>query len=207
MTDYQPPAFEVESLFLTFELLPNGTRVTNRMLVHRVKDLSAPLVLDGEGLELIQVDLDGVALMPTQYDVTDTQLILPDVPERFELEIVTEIDPENNTRLEGLYRTSGNYCTQCEAEGFRRITYYFDRPDVLTYFTTKIIADKQDNKVLLSNGNLVEVGDLPNDRHYAIWKDPYKKPCYLFALVAGNLEEVEDTFITRDQRQIDLRIT
>lgn len=206
LTDYQPPAFEVESLFLTFELLPNGTRVTNRMLVRREKDLSAPLVLDGEGLELIQVDLDGVALMPTQYDVTDTQLILPDVPERFELEIVTEIDPENNTRLEGLYRTSGNYCTQCEAEGFRRITYYFDRPDVLTYFTTKIIADKQDNKVLLSNGNLVEVGDLPNDRHYAIWKDPYKKPCYLFALVAGNLEEVEDTFITRDQRQIDLRI-
>lgn len=206
LTDYQPPAFEIESIFLTFELSPNVTRVTNRMRVRRTSDAATPFVLDGDGLKLTQVDLDGVALMPTQYEVTDTQLILADVPDHFDLEVVTEIDPENNTRLEGLYRTSGNYCTQCEAEGFRRITYYLDRPDVLTYFTTKIIADKAENKVLLSNGNLVEVGDLPNNRHYAIWKDPYKKPCYLFALVAGNLEEVEDTFITRDQRQIDLRI-
>ncbi len=206
LTDYQPPAFDIESIFLTFELSPNVTRVTNRMRVRRISDAATPFVLDGDGLKLAQVDLDGVALMPTQYEVTDTQLILADVPEHFDLEVVTEIDPENNTRLEGLYRTSGNYCTQCEAEGFRRITYYLDRPDVLTYFTTKIIADKAENKVLLSNGNLVEVGDLPNNRHYAIWKDPYKKPCYLFALVAGNLEEVEDTFITRDQRQIDLRI-
>lgn len=206
LTDYQPPAFDVESIFLTFELSPNATRVTNRMRVRRTGDAATAFVLDGEGLELMHVDLDGVALMPTQYELTDTQLILADVPESFDLEVVTEVDPENNTRLEGLYRTSGNYCTQCEAEGFRCITYYFDRPDVLTYFTTKIIADKEDNRVLLSNGNLVEVGDLPNNRHYAIWKDPYKKPCYLFALVAGNLEEVEDTFITRDQRQIDLRI-
>ncbi|KUJ75517.1 aminopeptidase N [Thiomicrospira sp. XS5] len=206
LTDYQAPAFDVESIFLTFELSPNATRVTNRMRVRRTGDAATAFVLDGEGLELMHIDLDGVALMPTQYEMTETQLILSEVPESFELEVVTEVDPENNTRLEGLYRTSGNYCTQCEAEGFRRITYYFDRPDVLTYFTTKIIADKADNKVLLSNGNLVEVGDLPNNRHYAIWKDPYKKPCYLFALVAGNLEEVEDTFITRDQRQIDLRI-
>jgi len=119
---------------------------------------------------------------------------------------VTEIDPESNTYLEGLYRTSGNYCTQCEAEGFRRITYYMDRPDILSSFTTKIVADKSENKVLLSNGNLIDSGELENNQHYAVWEDPYKKPCYLFALVAGNLEVVEDTFITKDNRKVALKI-
>ncbi|MGC9385531.1 MAG: aminopeptidase N [Hydrogenovibrio sp.] len=206
LADYQPPAFDIQSVYLTFELHARSTRVTNHMVFRRLNDQDEPLILDGEELNLLLVELDGVAMLPSQYQQTASKLMLTDLPDAFELTIVTEIDPENNTRLEGLYRTSGNYCTQCEAEGFRRMTYYLDRPDVLSYFTTKIIADKAENSVLLSNGNLLEVGDLPDNRHYAIWKDPYRKPCYLFALVAGHLAEVEDTFISRDGRQIDLRI-
>lgn len=211
LKNYQAPQFEIESVYLQVELQPSDTRVSNTM---RIKALSAnaALVLNGEQLSLEQV-------LVNQQDITQAcqkdaeTLTLPNLSDfgvepfaSFTLEIITRIAPEKNTALEGLYRTSGNYCTQCEAEGFRKITYYLDRPDVLSCFTTKIVADKTENRVLLSNGNLIESGDLPDNRHYAVWHDPFKKPCYLFALVAGNLACVEDVFCTADGRNVALKI-
>ncbi len=204
LTAYQAPEFEIESVYLEFELHPQKTMVTNTMQFHRVSG-EGRVQLNGEGLTLISVLLDGKEVIDV-CQCTESLLLLEVSQADFELVIVTQISPENNTALEGLYRTSGNYCTQCEAEGFRKITYFLDRPDVLTRFTTKIIADKSHNGVLLSNGNLVESGDLDNNRHYAVWEDPFKKPCYLFALVAGNLECIEDTYTTTDNRTVALKI-
>lgn len=204
LKDYMPPAFEIESIDLTFDLHPAATVVTNHMVIKRIHEIDT-LILQGEGLVLKSVILDGEECK-SQCKQTDSELIVPVSKANFELTIVTEINPENNTALEGLYRSNGNYCTQCEAEGFRRITYFLDRPDVLTFFTTKIIADQASNAVLLSNGNLVEAGDLPDGRHYAVWHDPFKKSCYLFALVAGNLQWIEDGYITKDNRSVVLRI-
>ena len=203
--DYLPPSFSIDKIDLTFVLKPEKTRVYNRMQITPIAG-STHLVLDGEHLQLESILLDGIALAETDYQLTTTHLRLdvPSVP--FELEVVTLVDPQNNTRLEGLYRSNGNYCTQCEAEGFRTITYYMDRPDVLTLFTTKVIANKLETPVLLSNGNLIESGEYDADNHYAIWHDPYKKPCYLFALVAGALEKIEDTFLTVDDRTVNLEI-
>jgi len=205
LKDYKTPDFKIEKIFLEFNLAAMNTRVSNTMQVLNVSN-QKQMVLDGEGLQLVSVVVN-------KQDITDEckqnseSLTIPCIGlESFELKIVTQIEPENNTALEGLYRTSGNYCTQCEAQGFRKITYFLDRPDVLTLFTTKIIADKNENSVLLSNGNLIESGDLDNNRHYAVWEDPFKKPCYLFALVAGNLEYIQDTFHTQDGRAVDLRI-
>jgi len=208
LKDYQAPEFKIESIFLTFELNPFTTRVTNRMQIICLSDAfeTTPLVLDGEKLTLISVRLNQKPISPEAYQLTSESLTLMPGLKQFELEIVTEIAPEKNTSLEGLYRTSGNYCTQCEALGFRTITYYLDRPDVLSLFTTKIIASKRDNQVLLSNGNLIESGDLENGLHYAVWQDPHLKPCYLFALVAGNLELKQDSFTTQTGRKVDLRI-
>ncbi|MBF6058697.1 MULTISPECIES: aminopeptidase N [Thiomicrorhabdus] len=204
LKDYQAPKFEIAKVDLQFELEPNRTRVKNTMRVILVESVES-IRLDGENLSLISVVLDGKTITE-QCSVSETALDVPVQGTEFTLEIETLIDPQGNTALEGLYRTSGNYCTQCEAEGFRKITYYPDRPDVLSYFTTKIIADEKDNKVLLSNGNLIDSGSLEDGRHFAVWHDPFKKPCYLFALVAGNLEHIEDEFITRDQRSVTLRI-
>ena len=201
---YQAPQFEFDSIYLTFDLKPQATLVTNTMKV-RAQQPGQILELAGEQLQLISVMLNGEDIK-AQCKVTDEALIIQPGLVDFELQIVTLIAPQKNTSLEGLYRTSGNYCTQCEAEGFRKITYFMDRPDVLTFYTTKIIADKKDNLVLLSNGNLIETGDLDDHRHYAIWEDPYKKPCYLFALVAGNLQHIEDHFVTADGRKVVLRI-
>ncbi|WP_338064742.1 hypothetical protein [Thiomicrorhabdus aquaedulcis] len=206
LKDYQAPYFSIEAVHLQFELHPTATRVTNTMHI-KTLTIQPHLVLLGEQLKLVQVLLNGVDI--TQACLCDAESLsvpLNDFMNTFDLVIVTEIAPQKNTALEGLYRTSGNYCTQCEAEGFRKISYYLDRPDVLSCFTTKIIADKTDNRVLLSNGNLIESGDLPNNRHYAVWHDPFKKPCYLFALVAGNLECIEDVFCTADGRDVVLRI-
>lgn len=205
LKDYQAPHFEVESIFLEFDLAPLNTRVINTL---KIKNFSKQpqMVLDGEKLKLVSVVIDGRNLT-SQCEQGEETLTIPTLSlDSFELKIETLIEPQNNTALEGLYRTSGNYCTQCEAEGFRKITYFFDRPDVLTLFTTKIIADKSENSVLLSNGNLIESGELDNNRHYAIWQDPFKKPCYLFALVSGNLACVKEVYHTADGRDIDLRI-
>jgi len=205
LKDYEAPEFTVDSLDLQFELEPEATVVTSLMKMTKVAN-AAKVELDGEQLELLSVKLNGEEISK-KCTQTKEQLIVP-VPglQQFELEIKTQISPQTNTALEGLYRTSGNYCTQCEAEGFRKITYFFDRPDVLTLFTTKVIADKSENAVLLSNGNLIESGDLPNNKHYAVWQDPFKKPCYLFALVAGNLASIEDVYRAADGRDIDLKI-
>lgn len=204
LSDYTPPVFDIESVYLEFELNPSHTKVTNTMQIRCIQS-GQPLVLDGEQLDLKQVLLDGEDVTEDCL-LTDESLSLHVSKTQFEVKIVTQIAPQSNTSLEGLYRTSGNYCTQCEAEGFRKITFFLDRPDVLSFFTTKIVADKQDNAVLLSNGNLIEAGELPGDRHYAIWEDPYRKPSYLFALVAGNLKHIEDHYITADGRKVALRI-
>lgn len=205
LKDYLPLDFKIDSVDLTFELNASETLVTNRMKFVRQSE-NTLLKLDGEHLELVFVEKDGERLKPDDYQLSSQELVLNCPEESFELVVRTKVDPESNTRLEGLYRSSGNYCTQCEAEGFRNITYYLDRPDCLSYFTTKIIADQHENKVLLSNGNLVEFGELDGGKHFAVWEDPHKKPCYLFALVAGNLEVVEDHFETKDGRRVDLRL-
>ena len=205
LKDYQTPQFDIVSVFLEFDLKPENTNVTNVMQVKNLNHASL-MQLDGEDLALKSILIDGVDITQKCEQTAETLQIPTAGLDTFELNITTSVDPQGNTALEGLYRTSGNYCTQCEAEGFRKITYFLDRPDVLTLFTTKIIADKSDNSVMLLNGNLIESGELENNRHYAVWQDPFKKPCYLFALVAGNLECVQDTYRTLDNRDIDLRI-
>ncbi len=205
LKEYQAPQFEVHSIDLQFELEPEATLVTNSMQLTNIANCQE-VQLDGEQLTLVSVKLDGEDIQGQCQQTTEALIVPLGGKTQFSLEIKTQISPQTNTALEGLYRTSGNYCTQCEAEGFRKITYFFDRPDVLTLFTTKIIASKTDNAVLLSNGNLIEAGDLPDNKHYAIWQDPFKKPCYLFALVAGNLECIEDVYHAADGREIDLKI-
>ncbi len=207
LEEYTPSPWQVASLDLEFELADDSTIVTATGKYLRNPSLSsAALVLDGEQLELLSIKLDGKTLQQTDYHLDDNSLTLNDLPEQFELQTRVRIYPQNNTSLEGLYQSSGNFCTQCEAQGFRKITYYLDRPDVMTQFTTRIVADKNKYPVLLSNGNLLEQGDLDDGKHYAIWTDPYKKPAYLFALVAGDLQHVEDNFTTASGRDVTLRI-
>ena len=208
LKDYRPPDWLVETVSLDFALHPTQTKV-RAMLALRPNPAAAvaPLVLDGDALTLIGLRLDGAALPPDSYVATPDSLTIAQVPNRpFTLEIETLVDPTANTQLSGLYRTSGNYCTQCEAEGFRRITYFPDRPDVMAVYTTRIEADKAQTPVLLSNGNLIDSGDLANGRHFAVWRDPHKKPSYLFALVSGNLAHIEDRFVTKSGRSVTLRI-
>ncbi len=197
----------VEKLDLQLQLFAERTVVTARGKYRRnpaSKRQHAPLVLFGEELELVAVKVNGIKLDTYQVDAKTLQL--EQLPDSFTLEIVTVIYPAKNTSLEGLYRSSGNYCTQCEAEGFRKITYYPDRPDVLTIFTTRIEADKLSCPVMLSNGNLVDRGDLEENRHYVVWEDPFPKPSYLFALVAGTLVSIVDEFVTQSGRIIELKI-
>ncbi|HEY6881609.1 MAG TPA: aminopeptidase N [Polyangiales bacterium] len=206
--DYQPPPYTIDSIDLTFELDEHATRVTAVSAVRRTDRAApdAPLVLDGHYAVLSTVAIDGRVLAPEEYTVTSETLILPRVPAAFELTVIGTVNPSANKALEGLYLSSGNFCTQCEAEGFRRITYFLDRPDVMARYSTRIIADKARYPVLLSNGNLVEQGDLPDGKHFALWVDPFRKPCYLFALVAGNLAVREGTFTTQSGRQVKLQV-
>jgi len=207
--EYAVPEYLVEEIRLTFQLHPEFTLVTADTIYavnQQSTDCTGRLLLHGENMELVEVRLDGRRLEAGEYEVSDKELTLVPGKDRFELQVATRIDPVANTALEGLYCSNGNYCTQCEPEGFRRITYYPDRPDVLARFTTRIEADRQTCPVLLSNGNLVESGELGDDRHYAVWRDPFPKPCYLFALVAGRLVSIDDTFTTRSGRDIALRI-
>ncbi|HEY5046999.1 MAG TPA: aminopeptidase N [Rhizomicrobium sp.] len=206
LKDYRPPDYRVESIALDFRLAPQATRVSAKMEVVRATDRAAPLVLDGEHLKLISVAIDGRPLSADAYAVKEETLTIAQVPERFTLEIETEIAPANNTALEGLYLSKGIFCTQCEAEGFRRMMYFPDRPDVLARYTTRIEADARHYPVLLSNGNPVESGALADGRHFAVWQDPFPKPCYLFALVAGDLGVLEDGFVTMSGRRVALKI-
>ncbi|MDO6823743.1 aminopeptidase N [Marinobacter sp. 1_MG-2023] len=209
LSEYKVPSYLVDSVDLRFELFEDGARVHSTLSVRRnpeSTDGSAPLTLDGDSLKLERVALNGEELTASAYEDTGDQLVIAKVPAEFELTVVTWIEPQNNTRLEGLYKSSGMFCTQCEAEGFRCITYFPDRPDVMARYRTRIEADKRSCPVLLSNGNDVERGDLENGRHFVTWEDPFPKPSYLFALVAGDLVEKQDTFRTCSGRDIDLRI-
>ena len=208
LKDYTPPAYRIPALDLRFDLGEAFTVVHSRMRVVRADATPAgtPLVLDGQQLELLSLDLDGVPLVASGYRVEEDRLTLFDPPDSFELAAVTRIRPQDNASLEGLYQSGGNFCTQCEAEGFRKITYFLDRPDVMAVFSTTLIAEKARYPVLLSNGNRVAAGELDDGRHWATWRDPFPKPCYLFALVAGRLSAIEDTFVTRSGRKVDLRI-
>ncbi|HEX7036916.1 MAG TPA: aminopeptidase N [Pseudomonadales bacterium] len=208
LKDYQPPEFQILETHLTFDIREAVTEVTSTLRLRRTPEAApdAPLRLDGEALELVSVTLDGTPLGSNQYRLDDESLTLFDVPDEAALRIVTRIRPEQNTALEGLYKSGGLYCTQCEAEGFRRITYYLDRPDVLAKFTTTIIADGQRYPVLLSNGNCIGERDLGGGRRAVTWHDPFPKPSYLFALVAGDLALLEDRFVTMSGREVVLRI-
>ncbi|MDB5477290.1 MAG: pepN [Phenylobacterium sp.] len=205
LSDYRPPAFLIDEVALAFDLAANATRVRATLNVRRNGASTEPLRLNGERLKLISVAVDGRPLGEAERQVDAEYLTIPDLPDAFVLETEVEIDPENNTALEGLYMSGGRFCTQCEAEGFRKITYWPDRPDVLSRFTVRIEADKAFPH-LLSNGNLVDTGELPGGRHYAVWNDPFPKPCYLFALVAGELDVLEDKLVTMSGRTVDLRI-
>ncbi|MDQ7002331.1 MAG: aminopeptidase N [Ghiorsea sp.] len=204
LKDYQQPTCEVKHVSLCFELDPEHTSVTSTVQYQR--NHAGVLHLNGEHLSLESIHMDGQPLAQSQYEVVEGGLNIHDTPQSFTLEIVTIINPQANTALEGLYRSSANYCTQCEAHGFRRITYFQDRPDVMATFNVKIIADKASNPVLLSNGNPIAQGDLEHGKHFAEWHDPFPKPCYLFALVAGDLAKVEDSFTTQSGRDITLQI-
>ena len=208
LRDYQPPPFLIDRVTLRFELEELGTRVVSQLDVRRNPhaDAHRDLVLDGEQLELNSVALDGRALPAQRYQQEAQQLRVLDVPDAFSLHTEVLIHPELNTALEGLYRSGEQFCTQCEAEGFRSITWYLDRPDVMARFTTTIVADRERYPVLLSNGNPVERGEEDGNRHWVTWTDPFPKPAYLFALVAGDLACIEDHFITRSGREVALRI-
>ncbi|ELY21077.1 aminopeptidase N [Vreelandella titanicae] len=208
LSDYQPPAYRVTHTELTFDLDPAATRVKARLLIerHPEADANAPLALNGEQLKLISLAIDATPLDAAAYELDDEVLRIAQVPERFVLESEVEIAPQENTALEGLYQSNGMYCTQCEAEGFRRITFYPDRPDVMATFKVTVIGDQQQEPVLLANGNPIERGELKGGRHFVTWEDPHPKPCYLFALVAGNLHSVEDHFTTMSGRDVTLQI-
>lgn len=204
--DYQQPEFTISTVDLTFELHPENTRVTNVMKVERQGNHSKPLVLDGEDITLDSVKVNNEVIPAEKWKVENNQLVLETAFDSFELTIENTVNPSANEALEGLYLAEGTYCTQCEAEGFRRISYFMDRPDVLAKYRTTVIADKEGYPYLLSNGNRVEYREIEGGKHLAVWEDPHPKPSYLFALVAGNFDLLEDTFTTKDGRNVELQL-
>ena len=210
LSDYLPPTHLIDTADLDFALGEAGSTVVARLALRRNPDPLAakgPLVLMGRELELLGIEIDGRPLTAAEYEEGEESLTLPSTPpDSFSLTLRTRIHPEANTSLEGLYMSGGNFCTQCEAEGFRKITYFLDRPDVMARYRVRVEAEKKRYPVLLSNGNLVESADCGNGRHFAVWEDPYPKPSYLFALVAGDLVHLEDRFTTRGGREVTLRI-
>ena len=205
LADYTPPDFLIDEVHLDFDLQPSATRVKAKLSIRRNGDHDRPLRLNGERLKPVSVAVDGRVLAEGEHAVDDEWLTVPGVPDAFRLETEVEIDPDGNKALEGLYMSAGRFCTQCEAEGFRKITWFADRPDVLSRFTVRVEGDRAFQH-LLSNGNLIEAGELPGGRHFAVWNDPFPKPCYLFALVAGELDVLEDSFVTMTGRTVALRI-
>ena len=206
LADYSESNFSISTVELDFKLDETKTRVTNRMKMTRKVATKDPLVLDGEHLTLLSVLIDDEILSSDDYQLSDNSLSLLVDKAEFTLEIITEINPLDNTALEGLFKSGDAYCTQCEAEGFRRISYYLDRPDIMATFSTKVIADKEKFPFLLSNGNKVAEGDLPSGQHFVQWHDPFPKPCYLFALVAGDFDILKDNFTTSSGRDVALEI-
>ncbi|MCK8124525.1 aminopeptidase N [Pseudoalteromonas sp. 2CM39R] len=203
LKDYQAPQFSIQHIDLRFELAPLKTSVQSTMTINRTDESNADLALDGVDLTLISLMVDDKAY--DDYTLEDEKLIIHNLPESFILKIENHIDPQTNTSLEGLYLSGGAYCTQCEAEGFRKITYYLDRPDVLASFDVTIIADKKYTH-LLSNGNQIESGNLDDGRHFVKWQDPFKKPSYLFALVAGDFDVLRDHYTTQSGRKVELAL-
>ncbi len=209
LADYRPPDFLIDTVDLVFELGDTDTRVKSRLRIRRNPESSgaaAPLHLDGEALDLVSLTLDGETLGANRYASTAEGLVLNEVPDAFTLDAETRIAPADNTVLSGLYMSGGNFCTQCEPEGFRRITYFIDRPDVMARYTVTIVADKARFPILLSNGNPTGSGDAEGGQHWAKWVDPHPKPSYLFALVAGDLVAVGDRFTTRSGKEVALAI-
>ena len=206
LTDYAPPAFLVPAVALDIELYEDHASVRSRLSVERrASDPRAPLVLDGEELELVSVALDGRALAASEYALDEARLTLAAVPQRCIVETVSRIRPRQNTKLMGLYASKDGYFTQCEAEGFRRITWFVDRPDVMAKYSVTLHADREKYPVLLANGNLAASGE-EGPRHWARWEDPFPKPCYLFAMVAAKLERLADGFVTRSGRTVELAV-
>ncbi len=207
LKDYQPPAYLIDETQLDFQLHEDHAVVDARLKLRRNPDAEAAdvLELDGAELELVAIEIDGEALPDAAYTVTEDKLCLLSPPEQFELRCVTRIAPQDNTSLEGLYKSRTMFCTQCEAEGFRKITYYLDRPDVMSVFTVRVEAEAARYPVLLSNGNLMDQGEKAG-RHWTTWNDPFPKPSYLFALVAGELQRVSDRFVTASGREVALHI-
>ncbi|MFT5521607.1 MAG: aminopeptidase N, partial [Enterobacterales bacterium] len=207
---YKASCFLIESVELNINLSAEKTVIKSQLNIIKNPEIEddndSELILNGEDLKLLNLKLDNISLPRSSYQLDDKHLIINDLPDNFTLEIETEINPERNTSLEGLYKSSGKYTTQCEAEGFRKITFYPDRPDVMAIFTTTIEANKEQYPYLLSNGNLTDSGDLEEGRHFATWYDPFPKPCYLFALVAGDYDLLEDEFITTSGREVALQI-
>ncbi|PSW13365.1 aminopeptidase N [Photobacterium rosenbergii] len=203
-SDYKAPEFTITDLSLEFDLHDTATHVVAVSKVEQQVEGATTLELDGDALTLVRIEINGESW--TNYVESEGSLTINGLPASFDMLIETEINPEANTLLEGLYKSGGAYCTQCEAEGFRRITYYLDRPDVLARFTTKVIADKAQYPYLLSNGNRVDSGDLENGRHWVQWEDPFPKPSYLFALVAGDFDVLRDKYTTVSGRDVDLEI-
>lgn len=206
LSDYTPPPYLIDEIALVFMLDPEQTIVAASSHVRRTSPTAAPLELNGERLDLQSIAIDGEPLATDKYLLETGKLTLFDPPAAFRLDIVTRISPAANTHLEGLYMSGGRFCTQCEAEGFRAITYALDRPDVLARYAVRIEADKTAYPTLLANGNLTESGDMEGGRHYAVWVDPHPKPSYLFALVAGKFDSIHDAFRTRGGRNVQLGI-
>jgi aminopeptidase N len=205
LKDYIAPAFSVESVNLDFILNEDFCRVIAKSKMKTLK-AGVPLHLNGEELKLVSVKINDKVLTTSDYQLTEEEMIIASVPAEFTLEIETQLEPQNNTSLEGLYKSNGIFCTQCEAQGFRKITWFMDRPDVMTSYTVTIEADKAKYPVLLSNGDRIKVEEIGNGRHKAYWSDPHKKPCYLFALVAGDLGVIRDTFTTSGGRKVNLEV-
>ena len=207
LADYQVPNYLVDHVSLHFDLDRSDTKVRSVLSMRRNPEgQGGDCILDGEQMTLVSIKLDGKPLQGNEYQRTDKSLLISAVPEQFDLEIETLIHPDKNTALEGLYHSGSLLCTQCEAEGFRRITYYPDRPDVMSVFTVSIAADKAEWPIMLSNGNLEKQGQFEDGRHWVRWHDPHPKPAYLFALVAGDLHRQKDSFITQSGRQVTLEI-
>ena len=209
--DYRPPAFLIDTVALELDLDPGATLVTGRLAFRRnpaaaAADRAAPLMLDGEQQSDVSVELDGAPLPPERWTVDAARLTVAAPPDAGTLVVRSRIAPLRNVSLEGLYVSSNVFCTQCESEGFRRITYFPDRPDVLARYEVTLRADRRAYPVLLSNGERVDAGALPDGRHFATWRDPHPKPSYLFALVAGDLAALEDKFTTASGRAVALRI-
>ncbi len=205
--DYAPLPYRITSINLSVQVFAEFADVESTLIISRCAEIdSAPLVLDGGGLSLREISVDGMPLKDSAYAVSEQTLTVHEPPAEFALRTVVRIDPYRNLALEGFYASGDMLCSQCEAEGFRRITYFYDRPDAMTVFTTRLEADRKTYPILLSNGNKVAAGELPDNRHFVTWHDPFQKPCYLFAIVAGDLALVEDEFRTASGRDVDLHL-